>query len=246
MNKFTEIAKIAERVVRNNSSSILTALGVTGTLTTAYLTVRATVDAVEVLENKHQVPASELRPMLRSDVKYVWKLYIPAGLSVAATISCIIGAAKISSRRTAAITAAYSISERAYSEYREKVVETLGVKKEQKVRDEIAANRILETPPSGVVMIGTGDVLCYEMYTGRYFNSNMESLRKAQNDVNAKLVSEMEATLSDFYYLIGLPQTSFSSYSGWKSEKMMDLSFSTVLHEGKPCLAFEYNYVTTI
>jgi len=234
----------AERIARENSSSILTALGVTGTVTTAYLTAKATFKAA------NQIASAETefgRIENKEKIQLVWKMYIPAGTTGVLTIVCILGAAKINSRRTAALTAAYSLSERAYAEYKEKVIETLGEKKEQKVRDEIAADRIERNPPSqGIILVGSGDVLCYEAYTGRYFNSNMETLRKAQNDINAKLVRENETTLSDFYYMIGIPQTSFSSYSGWKSEKMMDLSFSTLLHDGKPCLSFEYNYVTTV
>jgi hypothetical protein len=243
--KVKEILLAAERLTRENSSSILTALGVTGTVTTAYLAAKASFKAgamvteQEIITN-HRMDAKEL-------FQTTWRLYIPAGTAGTLTVVCILGAAKINSRRTAALTAAYSLSERAYAEYKEKIIETLGEKKEQKVRDEIAQDRIERNPPTqGVILVGTGDVLCHEAYTGRYFNSNMETLRKAQNDVNAKMVRENEATLSDFYYMIGVPQTSFSSYSGWKSERMMDLSFSTLLHDGKPCLSFEYNYVTTV
>lgn len=227
-----------ERLARENSSSILTALGVSGTITTAYLTAKASFKAASVLAEEPPMDKKET-------VKTVWKLYIPAVTSGTLTIGCILGASKINARRTAALTAAYSLTEKAYSEYKDKVVETLGEKKEKKVRDDIAADRVAQSSSQGVVVLGTGDVLCYEMYTGRYFTSDMETLRKAQNDINAKLVREMEATLSDFYYLVGLPQTSYSSYSGWKSEKMMSLDFSTHLHDGKPCLAFEYNYITT-
>lgn len=243
MNAIVDIFNKAERLVQNNSSSILTAFGISGTIGTAYLAGKASFKAAHILNTEELATGKHLEP--KDAVKHVWKLYIPAGVSGVATIACIVGVTKISSRRTAAITAAYSLSEKAFSEYKNKVVETLGEKKEKKVRDEVHAAQISNTPPTstGLVLAGTGDVLCCETWTGRYFNSDMETIRKAVNVINAKLNREMEATLSDFYYLIGIPTTSSSSYSGWNSDKLMDLDFSTLLHDGRPCLAFEYNYV---
>jgi hypothetical protein len=237
MNAIVDIFNKAERLVQNNSSSILTAFGISGTIGTAYLTGKASFKAAYILAEEKVEP--------KDAVKKVWKLYIPAGVSGVATIACIVGVSKIGSRRTAAITAAYSLSEKAFTEYKSKVVETLGEKKEKKIRDEVYETKMSNNPPSslGIVLAGTGDVLCCETWTGRYFNSDMETIRKAVNVINAKLNREMEATLSDFYYLIGIPTTSSSSYSGWNSDKLMDLEFSTLLHDGRPCLAFEYNYV---
>jgi hypothetical protein len=246
MNAIVDILNKTEKLVRENSSSILTALGVSGTIGTAYLAGKASFKAAHILAEEERITTQRVET--RDAIRYVWKLYIPTAVSGTMTVVCIIGAAKITSRRTAAITAAYSLSEKAFTEYKEKVIETLGEKKEQKVRDEIAAAQIRDSPPqnSTVVLAGTGDVLCCEMWTGRYFSSDMETLRRSVNTINAKLISQNEATLSDFYYLIGVPQTSSSSYSGWTSDKMLELSFTSLLHEGKPVLAFDYNYVKPV
>lgn len=243
MNAIVDIFNKAERLVQNNSSSILTAFGISGTIGTAYLASKASFKAAHVLSEAEVATGKHLEP--KDAIKKVWKLYIPAGASGVITIVCIVGVTKISSRRTAAITAAYSLSEKAFAEYKDKVVETLGEKKEKKVRDELHETQVSNNPPptSGIVLAGTGDVLCCETWTGRYFNSDMETIRRAVNIINAKVNREMEATLSDFYYLIGIPTTSSSSHSGWNSDKLMELDFSTLLYDGRPCLAFEYNYV---
>lgn len=226
-------------ILRSNSPAILTAIGVTGTVSTAYLAGKASFRAAESIQN---LPPSSTK---KEKVKFVWSLYIPSGISGALTIACIIGATKIGYKRTAALTAAYSLSERAFNEYKDKVIETYGKNKEQKVRDDIAQDRVRESAPGReVILSGSGDVLCCELYTGRYFKSDMETLRKSQNDINAKLVREGEATLSDFYYLIKVPYTSFSSNMGWNVDKLMELEFSTVLTEdGRPCLAFDYKSI---
>jgi hypothetical protein len=235
------LAKRVGQTLKSNSPAILTALGVSGTITTAYLAAQAGI--------KHNRQMSDQSPHMsvREEAEYVWKCYIPPAISAGLTVGCIIAASKAGTRRTAAIAAAYSVSEKAFEEYKEKVIEKIGEKKEQTVRDEIAQDRVKENPPKQIIIASGGTVLCCELYTGRYFQSDIETLRKAQNAINYKLNQDMYVTLSDFYYIIGLPQTTYSSDIGWKAGKLMELEFSTVISEDeRPCLAFEYNYVSPI
>lgn len=242
MNLRTLILK-SERLFRSNSPAILTGLGVAGTVTTAYLTGKAAWESQYYLQDPRDRDEDWTT---REKVERVWQLYIPAAVSGTLTVSAIIFASRLSSKRTAAITAAYSLSEKAFSEYREKIVEELGAKKEQKFRDSIAQDKVAQnSPPSSQIIVsGPGNVLCCELHTGRYFTSDMESLRKAENNLNAMMVRAGQAYLSDWYHLLGLSNTSQSDYMGWEADKMLELSYSTVLSEdGHPCIAFEYNYV---
>jgi hypothetical protein len=177
--------------------------------------------------------------------KLVWKIYIPSAIAATSTIACLVGANRVGLKKTMAAQTAFAISERMYSEYRDKVIEEYGERKDQSIRDKIADERVKLTAPSNDILVtGPGNVLCCELYTGRYFSSDMESLRKAQNELNSQLLAHDYATFDDFYYMIGLGRTSSSSQMGWKSTKLMGLSFSTILtDDGRPCLAFEYNYV---
>lgn len=236
----------AHHALKANSPAILAALGVSGTVTTAYLAGKASYEAAKVINGEDVPPFhGNRKEEFKRDVALVWKLYIPAGVSGVVTIGCIIAATRVGMRRTAAVTAAYSLSEKAFSEYRDKVTETIGKRKEKDIRDGIAQDRVKNSPPSDreLLIAGPGNVLCCELFTGRYFHSDMESLRRAQNDINAKLLREMYCSLSDFYYLVGLPYTSHSSDVGWNSDKLLELSYSTVMaQDGRPCLAIEYNY----
>lgn len=246
--KLSKLVSSTERLIRGNSSTILTALSISGVVSTAYLTAKASFKAANALRDEHenkQVYPGWAPMTLKESAKFVWKLYIPAGVSGFATIACVVSAQRVGSRRTAAAQAAFSLSERAFSEYRDKVVETVGANKEQAIRDEIAQDRVNRNqPPSSEIMItGPGNILCCEALTGRYFTSDHESLRKAQNDLNAKLVAHGYAYLDDFYYMIGIAGTSHSSKLGWESDKMMELQFSTTLTpDNRPCLVFDYNY----
>jgi hypothetical protein len=239
---FEELMRRLSKLTTDNSPAILTGLAVAGTLTTAYLTGKASVKAAEILREeaiRWDVPTSELKP--KYVVEATWKLYIPAASSAALTIACIVGANQIGTRRAAAMAAAYSLSERAYTEYREKVVEKIGQSKERGYRDEIMQERVTNDPISREVIVSGLDVLCYDKFTGRYFTSDMETLKKAQNDTNYQINSDYYASLTDFYNRVGLRPTGMSDEVGWNSDKLLELSFSSVLaDDGRPCLAFEF------
>ena len=226
-----EIMKRFEKLVVDNSPTILTAIGVTGALTTAYLTGRASFRAAQILgEESPHLEAKE-------KVQLCWKLYIPAVGTAALTVAAIIGANRIGSRRAAALAVAYSVSERAFEEYKTKVIERVGEKKEQAIRDEIAQARVDRDPVGNAVIIGDGRVLCYEEFTGRYFLSDMEAIRKAQNDINQRIITDSYVALSDLYDLLNLPHTSESSEVGWNTDKLLDILFSAILSEGRPCIS---------
>lgn len=239
-------------ILHDNSPVILTAIGVSGTVSTAYLAGKASYEAALVIRDEEAISgtADDRNRRIHERVGLVWKLYIPAGVSGGLTIAAIIAATTVSTRRTAAMAAAYSLSDKALTEYKDKVTEKLGEKKEVAVRDEIAQDRVRSQPPTNneLVMVGQGTVLCYELLTGRYFSSSMEVLKRAENAINAKLLRETYVPLGDFYYAIGVAETSrMSDDMGWDSNKLMELTFSSVLAEdGQPCLAIDYNYLKPI
>lgn len=240
----------AIKIGRSHSPEILTGLGIAGVFTTAYLTAKATVQATKKATwSEHTSPGGESKDQRnerwKDNVRDNWKLYVPAATSGVVTVACVFSAQRVSLRRTAAAAAAYSVAERGFMEYKERVVEKIGATQEQKIRDGISQEKLNNSPSSKqVIHIGTGRVLCCELFTGRYFMSDMETLKKAQNDINAKVNSERWVYLDEFYELIGLPYTSHSSSVGWDSAKLMELQFTTALSDKEePCLAFEYNYV---
>ena len=249
----SEILRGLQKTVVENSPAILTAIGVTGTVSTAVLTARATIQAIEVIEADYYIDNSvEPAPVpgilscysARDRLSMVWTLYIPAVGTGFATVACILGANHISSKRSAALVTAYSLTERAFSEYKDKVVEQIGATKEQKVRDSVAQDRVNGDPlgTREIIITGKGRVMCYETYTARYFESDMETLRKAQNDVNQQIYSEMYASLNDFNRAIGLPYAGIGEDIGWNADKPLDLQYSTVFADDQstPCISIGY------
>jgi hypothetical protein len=225
------------RGAKENSSLILSVGAGVGVITTAYLSAKAGYQTAQALENEDPYEP------LKEKAKHVWRLYIPAASSGAVTIVCVAGVKRIDGKKALAAQTALAVSQRAYESYRAQVIEELGEKKDQKFLAKVAEERVKDSPPSTVV-VGSGTVLCCEMFTGRYFNSDMESLNRAVNEVNARLLKHDYATMDDFYYIIGLQNTSTSGQCGWEAGKLLELEYSTVLSpDGRPCLSFDYNYV---
>lgn len=231
-----DLVNRTKATLRTNSPAILSGTGIGGVLVTAYLAAKAGSKSAK------QLDAFVENSSFRNKAHIVWQNYVPTGISAALTIGCIVGGARVSNKRAAAAYSLLTLSEKAFEEYSAKVVEQIGVKKEEKIRDEIAQDRVRENPP--VMVVGSGSVLCFDAHSGRYFNSDMETLRRACNSINAQLLSEDRATVTDFYYLVGLHPTSYSSEAGWHSPKLLELRFSTVMSEdNRPCISFEFNYV---
>ncbi len=212
-----------------------------GVATTAILAVKATPKVLTYLEQDTKGKGSKLtsQEVLRAS----WRAYTPAAVSGLLTITSIIASNRISSKRNAALVTLYSLAETAYKEYRTKVQEEVGEKKAKQFKDDIAKDHLLDTPMalSQVFITGMGETLCYDSYTGRYFKSDMETIRKAQNDINAKVYRDMYASHNDFYALIGLEKAAIGDEAGWNGDNQLDIEFSSHLaSDGKPCLCIEY------
>lgn len=237
------VAKNVQTFMVKRSPEILTGLGIAGMFTTVVLAVKATPKA---LRNIEQLEEEGLIPIPKIEiVKSCWKCYIPAAVMGLTSAACLIGATSVSARRTAALAAAYQISETALTEYREKVVETIGEKKEKLVREKISEDRVEKQPvtKSEVFITNKGDTLFLEPLSKRYFKSDIELIRKAENRINKEIIQGISGyvSLNEFYDEIGLDHTDLGDDLGWNVDKLIDIEFDpTKTDDEKPCLAIHY------
>lgn len=249
----------AQQFVTDNATGILTAGGVAGVVVTSVLTARSTFKAAEIIEVENaRRRATEMQepestepqrrepPMTPVDkVKMVWPQYIPPVATGGLTIASIIMANRLNAQRIAAITAAYAISENRLKDFQKKVEQKLTGPKNQQVYDEIAQDRVNENPPNReIIIVGDGrNVLCYDMFSGRYFTSTHENIKQAELATNGELYHHDYASLSFFYDELEIPPTGYSDEVGWNSGATgpMEVRFSTVMSpDNKPCLAIDF------
>jgi len=238
------ILKAAEKFVVDNSPGILTGLGVAGAVTTAVLTGKASWNSALEVRDLREVSVGDEKgePTSKQKFELVWKNFIPPAAVGIVTVTAIIAGNQIGARRTAAIAAAFKLSEQLNEDYKKKVLETLGFQKEEKMRSELAAEKIEKNPPDKSMLIISGsDVLFYDELTGRYFHNTMEKVQQAVNEINHQVNNYFHASLSDFYWKIGLTPTSISDEIGWNSDELLDVQYSPVMYEGKPAIMIGYN-----
>ncbi len=242
--KIARILNTAKMTASKHSPEILTGLGIAGMITTTVLAVRATPKAMRLIEHEEDCKERELSKV--EVIKTAWKCYIPAAITGTVSVACLIGASSINARRNAALVTAYKLSETALSDYREKVIETIGEKKERGVHDKVAEKQIRENPVKNneVVITGNGcETLCYDPMSGRYFNSTIEKIRAAENALNKSMLHDIYgyATLNDLYDQLDLPHTDIGDMVGWNTNRLVDLDISPQLTEdNKPCIALVY------
>lgn len=243
--KLNTLAKQAKRAIADNSPAILTALGVTGTLTVAYLTGRATFKAAEIIRDVEVEREVNDDPKLDTwdKVDLVWHEFVPAAGIAAMTVAAIIGANHISTKRVAAFASAYTMAEKGFSQYKDKVLEKIGEKKEGEIRDEVAKQQLKDHPMSHtpIFVTGNGDHLCFDAYLEKYFQGDIQKVRAAVNDINFRIHSDDSASLGDFYSILNIPAPSWTHDVGWNTDRKLECDYTSDLDEhGTPCLAITF------
>lgn len=240
-SKVSAAFKSLSSAVKRHSPEILTGLGIAGMITTTVLAVKATPKALRLLEDAKKEKGEKLTASEK--VKTTWKCYVPAVVTGGVSVACLIGASSVHVRRNAALATAYKLSETALTEYKDKVIETIGEKKEKTVRESIAKDKLEKDPVENkpIIITGTGTTRCYDLLCGRYFESSREQLERIENKLNRRLLDDMFVSLNEFYNEVGLRDVAAGHELGWSIDQgkgVIELEFSSVLDSsGTPCLA---------
>ncbi len=241
MNRLARYAGAAQKLVADNSPTILTVAAVAGVVTTVYLVAKAAPKAHTDILNEQSERSDEID--LADKVLLTYKHYIPATVTGGLTIACIIGANTINMKRTSALAGAVGLSEIAFKNYRDKVVEHIGEKKEERVHDAVMQD-IVDRNPLGdnqVIITGNGTALFLDNFAERYFESDMESVRRAVNDINEQIFGSDSASLNDFYNRIGIKGSKVGDDVGWTQTSKLDVRYSaTLTDDGRPCVVLDY------
>lgn len=245
MNKpnFGALLKTAKLKAAQHSPEILMGIGIAGMFTTTILAVKATPKALLLIQEAENEKREDLTAI--ETVKAAWKPYIPAVVTGALSTACLIGSGTVNTRRNAALATAYKISETALTEYREKVVETIGEKKEKTVRDAIAKDKLDKNPVSKneVIVTDRGSTLCYDPLSARYFRTDIDRVKRAENNLNKQMLHDISGyvSLNEFYDELGLEHTAIGDELGWNAYRLVDIDFSSHLTENdEPALVINF------
>lgn len=248
LSKFARDVRVS---LSKHSPEILMGMGIAGMITTTVLAVKATPKAVQLLEEKKNDLEVETLPPVEV-VKTTWKCYAPAAVSCVASIACLVGSNSVNARRHAALATAYKLSETAFAEYRDGVIETVGEKKEKAIRDKVSEKQLKENPvtKTEIIMTGKNKTLFFDPLSHRYFYSSIEAIKRAENIINKEIITDpfdSGRTINDFYDEIGIPTTATGDNLGWNLQiGLVDVYTSAQKveegeeHEGEPCLVINF------
>lgn len=215
-----KLLKTAQAFVSKRSPEILTGIGVVGMCTTVVLAVKATPKAMELIEEAEKEKKEDLTKT--EVVKAAWKPYVPAAITGILSIGCIVGASSVNARRQAALYSAYKLTETAFAEYKDKVVETVSEKKVKEIKQKIAEDRVEKaTEPDSkvkVVLSTDGDTWFIDKWSNIRFRSSANKIEAACNAASRRLLTEMSLSLDEFYDELGIDiedRADTAKYIGW-------------------------------
>ena len=251
--KITQFFNDSKKFLGKHSPEILTSIGVIGMGYSVISAIKATPKALLLIEDKKQedmqkystneaILVAEQLP-IPTIIKLTWKIYLPSAISFLLSAGCIIGASTVNYKRNAALGAAYALSERTLLRYRDKVIDTLGERKEREIRDKIAQDDVTNNPPSPqqIIVTAKGNTLCKDMISGRYFKSDIETIKQTINKLNRRLTYDHYISLNEFYYELGMDGIKNGDLMGWNLDNgLIEPSFNACITENdEPCIVFD-------
>lgn len=248
--------KVIKPFVVKHEPEILMGMGISGLIFSTIWGIKATFKVSKIIENyKKEHNLEKLTP--REYFKLSWKHYLPVVISVGVSVPCIVCGNRVSNKRYAALATAYTISETALQEYRDKTRELVGEKKAQQIQEAVNEETIKKTYHEGssqIIMTNNGKSKFYEPLSGRYFESTWNDIQRAANELNARALGDVAGiiTLNDWFDALQLPRTSMGEEMGWSltafsGSSLIDISISShIAEDNTPCGAISYRKNPTL
>lgn len=251
----TNLFKNFEEFTKRNQAGLLTGTALVGLAATSYMAYKAGLKAHDILKKRKEAIQSaeeskdtKIAANKEATVEMA-KAVVPAVILGVATAGCIVGSHASSARKIALLSAAYSMSESAVKDLNGKMTEVLGEKKTRSIKDAIVKDKLDrgEKPKeSNIVITGSGDVLCKDIYSGRYFRSNAQAIGQVINELSGRCQSEMSIALNDLYEELNIPPIPMGNDFGWDVDDLVayQLPISIVAQlteDNQPCLCLDYD-----
>lgn len=221
-------------ILENHAPGLLSAVGVAGFITATIMSARAAPKVYEILEETEEEP-----PLERA--KAVAPVVAPTVGMIFLSTACIVASNRAYKQRYAGLLAMYSIGEKAMDRWQKAVVDEVGSKKAEKVRERAAAPTEDEPVPA-VLLADNSGPLFFDRYSGRYFRAkSLEVIRQKINDLNDAILSGDWVSLNEFYYEIGLPSVGFGDDAGWAAwDNTINVEWYSFIHDGEAVIGMAF------
>lgn len=256
MKNLSTLIKNVSNFASKQKPALLAGTAIVGLIYTGYLSYKTGSKAEKILEEYKKdlslcAPEDKeaKRTVRMETTKKMLPIVIPPVIIGGATAACILGSHSESARRIAALSTAYNISEEAVKRLNIKMNDILGEKKARSIKDAIMKDKLTSDKnemieESSIVITGSGDHLCKDLYTGRFFRGNAQTIEQAIIKLSSDVLSEMYVSLNEFYDEIGLERIPNGDDVGWNVDDVyrgkLPITMTAILTADKqPCLCID-------
>ena len=258
MNLKEKIASLTTNIgatIIKRSPELLAGTGIACFIGSTVSAVMATPKAVKLLEEEKTKftpvdgnPEDTVLP-LKQKVKTVWKVYLPSACMSVGGICFVTASVSTSNSRYLALSTSYELLKDAAYTYRDKVIETIGVNKDKKIREQIAQEKIDkdESPNKTVVIAGQGNTLFRDSLTGQYFRYDINKFKNKAIELANMELAHNYAGVPEWLNELGLDIPDTMLGMGWSAPdqgKVVTVDFTAcVAHKfnDEPCLVIDYD-----
>lgn len=247
--------KLKFDTIKNKSSEILLGTGIALFGTSLYLTGKSAIKASRIIDDaefdrqSQKIEDDMYVPDLTFKEKFnlTWKCYILPGVTALTATGCFVGSYVIKNKKCAALASVASLAEGALVEYRNAVIETIGEKKEQAIREKVSLKKAdtVEYRDNTVYITGNGNTLYMIDWTNDNFRSDANHLQvdDAINKLNSLLNAYDYASLNDFYELLGLDRSRYGDEIGWNKNRdgLVYVSYDSSVRNNELCWVIRFN-----
>ena len=225
-----------------HSPEIAVALGIIGFVGTVIAAVKATPKALAKMEEARRQKAQEAESVEEENVKLTvpekikaaGPCYILPLITGTASIACIIFSNRMQAGRIAGLTSTCGFLSQTLNTYQDKVKEVVGEKKEKKIREEIAKDKIASNPvplsmmqnnQTGQLYPSSGLYPCMLADTGDYFWGNEQTVADAFRELERRFTDEggYEEWIpkNDLRVMFGLRENEDGEILGWNAADLI-------------------------
>lgn len=237
--------------LRKHSPEILIVAGVTGVVTSAIMACKATTklqgivdeskEKIDDIKAKHMDESGEIvTDEGKKELSSVYihtgmelgRLYAPAILLGAMSITAIVTSNTILRKRNIALAAAYTAVDKSFKEYRGRVIEHFGEQLDKELRYGVKTKEVEETVVDAdgnerveKKAVDVVDEALGSPYAKFYDNGclgwckdpemNLMFLRRQQDAANEMLQARKHLFLNEVYDMLGIPRTKAGQVVGW-------------------------------
>lgn len=233
---------------QKHSPAILFGAGVVGFGATVVLSCKASLKLEDILEENEEKSRQAQDMLASNDERYsasdynkdaaklkvrlitdVGRLYAPSAVVGVLTICAFGGSHVILTRRNAGLVAAYTVLDKSFREYRERVTEFVGTEKERELRFGAETREIAVDTENGTEVHNIRSASGLSQYARVWDRDtstswspqadyNLVTLRAHQAYMNDVLQRKGHVLLNDVFDALGLERTKAGCVVGWVKE----------------------------